>query len=681
MPATNNEKYIAEIWLENGEEEDFKKSFLESLMLQWQGHRDDSSGFNADMVDRKHYSDILNDINEATKDLIPEFKIGGVNVNRENIDARGGELKLGFDAIQLYITKPNCEDYEDGYYPDFALLPWDEGYDEITRDWDSFNGCQGPNLLQAFEELYEKVLERVTYDEFNEVKETIEDLDNLGKALRPNVKIVYDEDGEIIGSEINAASINGLYIYIMTKNEYNALEDSIKNDVHNLFILKDNETVFDDFLKAKQPNTATINKYYHFRVITEIINKTTGEVFYVEIEDGVTKIVNRTTKEVTVLENGMTVDSFINGLSGEIAIEKWLQYKHEDLEEWRDMCKVTDFLDFGTIEKALIQVLEESTVYKINKDALLNSLKEIDINFDAADFPFLNYFRNNFITGAQSENFKLNSSDSKYLPTTIVGKFKYLNLDNFGTSILNQSKSYVDNKFDTICNLSCINTIRNKTEDALMRSISNERDIRKMIGNPLETNSFPAVYGRISSLQAELDEMMGEWKAYWMPSLTGKNGTQTVNYYNEALGLAHVNINFSCYYKAIPKDTWRTPCASPDGVPFPYTVLKAKPASNMAILNPTHINNTYTRIDNMGRIMVSTSSDITNSSTLYHTGSVMYRFNKLYTDEELSSINQKMNNRTFTYNKTKYRYIDYNGYDKDGLLGYDLTSFQNRYNG
>ena len=96
MTAENNRKYIAEAWIGNKEEEEFKKSYLNSLIRQWQGHL---NGFDADTVDGFHKEDILKAIDDETKELLKSFYIGKTFFSKSNETI---QYFLGFEGIKLY---------------------------------------------------------------------------------------------------------------------------------------------------------------------------------------------------------------------------------------------------------------------------------------------------------------------------------------------------------------------------------------------------------------------------------------------------------------------------------------------------------------------------------------------------------------------------------------------------
>lgn len=579
--GTNNEKYITEAWIENRAEEEFKKDFLTNLLQEMGGHTEDGSGINADMVDGHHYDEIINYIDNATDTLVTNFKIGGVTFDNEEISARrdyGKVMKLGFDAIHLYIRTPDGTGYEDDlYYPDFALLPWDEGYEEYTRDWETINKDEGPNLLEVFEDLYKLVLGW---------KEDFEDdvavLKDLNDALDHNVNIIRNEDNEIIGSEINATSINGIRVFIMGKAEYEALDDNIKNDIHNLFIIKENENGFDDYLKARQPNTAVINKYYEFKVD-------------VDETDGI----------------------------------RYLYYKHQDLDTWNKMCKASDFVDQNSILNPLLNLLQDSTSYVLNPTALLASLDAI--NYDSANNSLTRYIKNNGIDGAR---FKLDDTDASYqfCPMDSDGTGRYLTLTNLSKAILQ------DVGIDSVKNQ--ISSIQGSISS--INSLNSQQD-SKITSNTNLINSLNSQLGTLSEQLTSLDERidnLGEWKMYELPGYPNYGEGQFVrNYYNETTKLAYIRFSFSNSFKQTTEDSWCKPQRKNTIYNFPYTMVKAKPKSHMVFENGTHPFTTKVQITPAGALEVRIQKGT--NGAVYFGGGGLYPYESLYPDEELVQMKNK----------------------------------------
>lgn len=657
MPGTNNEKYITEAWIENGKEEAFKKAYLAQLLDEHEGH---GNGFDADTVDKMHYTDILDDIDDATKNLVPSFNIGAIEFNKTNIDSfneKGKPMRIGFDAVNLNVKNPECNGYqnEEVFYPDFALLPWQEGYDEYNRNWDKIRGCDGPNLLEVFEDLYKKISGR-----FDEMDGEIEKFSAITRSLSDNVRFLRDENNNIIGSEINAQSINGIRVYIVGKAEYNNLDDAVKNDVHNLFIIKENETGFDDFLKARQPNTAVINKYYEFRTVTRITNLATNEVVDIDLKDG-----------------SGSVAEILDTTTDPVKIEKWLQYKHQDLENWQDMCPTADLVEQQNIEPLLIELLENSSGYVLNNTSLLNSLKGIDFR-DESDYPLPKYIRNSGIRDAVSTKYKLNTTDPDILPVTQAnsGQPRYLQLDNFGDAILKKADiTGINSRIQTIQN----NYSTLTGSNGRLTTVEERANLNKSVLDELQLSKIPTLENQLSTAMSKIDAI-NEWKSYTISGL-GEDGHTTINYYNEALGLAMLRLHVSSFYKSVPKNTWRSPCKNNSGTVYQYTVVKARPISGgVMIPNYSHSFNTLATIDNLGRIKVKINQDYTGTSSLYHTGTVMYRFDKLYTNEELQKIHTNLNRTKDSSNS--FYLIDGKKKDKSGnIVDYaSREEFENAYN-
>lgn len=334
MTSENNEKYIARSWIDDGTQEGFKKSFLESLLNQWQG---EGNGFNADKLDGKHYCEIINEIDGKVENLIPAFRIGNVHINKETIENHDSILKIGFEGVQLNVIG------EDGY----LRLPWDD--ESVVREGT-------PDLYGAFDELYQKVQKKVNTTDFeNYQHKTDKDIENLldfQETLDKNID--YDEDGKLVG--LNATTINGLRIYVKTKEEYNNLDEAVKKNPRNLFIINEEGELSDEVL-AMQPDTQPISSYYEFR-ISEPRPGTDAE--------------------------------------GNPGYYTYLQYKHETQPDedkyWHDICRTEDFLDENAIDAQVIRALAENSTYTLNQDSFNRSLKNVPVS-DTSDYELANYIR------------------------------------------------------------------------------------------------------------------------------------------------------------------------------------------------------------------------------------------------------------------------------------------------
>lgn len=389
MSAENNEKYIAKSWIDDGVEEGFKKSFLESLLNQWQG---EGNGFDADKLDGKHYCQIINDIDEKIDGLIPSFQIGNVHFNRDNINSNSGILRVGFDGVQLNVPG------EDGY-EDYQRLPWDE--EGETRSGE-------PNLLKAFEELYEIVDSKLDGSYQSSIDTLISFKNNLDDSIS------YDSTGKVL---INAQTINGIRIYLKTPSQYQELKEAaaedensdeakLINDPHNLFIINDGSSIPED-IHAMQPGTQPISSYYQFRKIKK------------EVE----------------------------GENGSIKEEYWLQYKHSNEydDQWHDICKTEEFIDYETLVTTFIEFMENNANYTINSDSLNRSLNNTNFNDDNSS-NLTDYIRWSGIRGLTQS--KYNDVELESTPAidndNLYGSPRYVNLDNLLTKI----ESIIDQKIE-----------------------------------------------------------------------------------------------------------------------------------------------------------------------------------------------------------------------------------------
>ena len=134
-----NTKYIAEAWIDDGKEEDFKKSFLQNFIDQLQHHKVDGEGvgFDADTVDGMHYCQIVDVFDDKIKDFISSFSVGKVVFNQNQRD-----YFIGFDGVKLYIE--GLDGYED-----YQTLSWIKD-DPITP---------APDLKGVFESLYQELVD------------------------------------------------------------------------------------------------------------------------------------------------------------------------------------------------------------------------------------------------------------------------------------------------------------------------------------------------------------------------------------------------------------------------------------------------------------------------------------------------------------------------------------------
>lgn len=520
MTYENNTKYIAEAWVDNEKEREFIKSFLNSLIKEWQGHE---NGFDADTVDGLHGDDIRVLIETATKDLIDSFQIGLTNFNNQK------ELYyLGFEAIKLYNPDVVEEDNA-GYLDEEKKLPW--GTEPIIDAKDI------PNLLETFRQLYDLtyfgeegsgVENRTLYENFKtEVSNIEERLETLEEGL----------DGKIVNGLLDADSVNGIRFFILTPEQYADLKESasqyveggentqqVINDyqkftsLHNFFIIKSEEEIiaggYEDGIYPNNPDVAIIDKYYKFR-IEEVTT------YDEELEESITKL--------------------------------WLQYQHPDSDEWHNMCPAANFIDEKMVETYVLRILGSNTNYVLNPDAVRSALNRINVD-DSSTLPFAVYNRNTYIKGGIYDYRGGDSNNKTDIPIQFFNGFQYLDLTSFSDEILQVISDYKDRLEGADGNGGIIGDIR-----ANISQLNNEISAIKG-GSDESINSLNV---RLQTLEQNvncllaaskgLDRWITEDITYWDGGIktlqhVDSNGThKSYVEWNEKTGVVYLNLYFTMY--------------------------------------------------------------------------------------------------------------------------------------
>ena len=372
----NNRRYLAEAWIDEDKDEEFKKSFLENLLNQLEHHKSDRSGFDADMLDGKHYCEISKEIDEKVEGFLRDFSIGKVHIANEN----GNEYTLGFDAVTLF---PNI----DGYNESEKTLPWDETPREMS-----------PSLMEVFRELYNQVIEKANQDDVDRINDTLYGTDDESgsdslvgtvEELENTVSNITDENGNV-----NATYLNGIQIFIMSESAYAQESEANKNNIKHLYIVKpDNEidtNIYPDGVVTDNPTVAELSRYYKFRIIDQT-------------KDGVT--------------------------------QTWLQCRYEWGAEdenavWQDIAPTSDFMDTNTIQELIVNYLAGSN-YSLSPSVVKGAFDQItDFNkFDTTSLP-TQWLLRNFLAGAKYQNEIVTLDDNTLIRTCPnQGNSMYLDLD------------------------------------------------------------------------------------------------------------------------------------------------------------------------------------------------------------------------------------------------------------
>lgn len=558
MTYENNRKYLAETWIDNREDEEFKKSFLKGLIEEWQG---DGKGFDADKLDGKHYRDILDDIDDAVEGVMKDFYIGEQLFSASNLT---NKYVIDFDAIQLFLES---EDYQ-GH----KVLPWDS----LDKEYGGDGQDPIPTLYDALQLLYAFILTKLDTETFNESLPSIEQINNFFNRF---------VDGN---NELNASTVNGLRFFIVSEEKYEemAIQEPEKvQNIHNIFIIKTQQEMEDAGYESGyydlNPDIATFDKEYQFRVVPLTIT---------EYEDGV--------------------------ILGE-STNNWLQYRYseKDLEEgggWKNICKTEDFIDTILLENVLKNILQGND-YEINDEVFSNALERLQIS-DSSNYPWTQYNKNTYIKGA----FHIENNEREFVPISPLNGFNYLNLTNlyedltdYTDDVLSQLNEYKDTVNNNINSLT-LNINANSNE--INRIIGDESTITLSSLN----QSISTLNENINSLRADINQIkqwdvkyigglyypvsptnLDVWKN-WIekgdirPSTQNINKTVSCVYTNERLGLGILYLNFLHYHKGSNANKWVAPSVaySKNGINYYYPwsqyanqIYGSKPAGTQDINN------------------------------------------------------------------------------------------------
>lgn len=511
MSYENNTRYIAEAWFNNEEEIEFKKSFMVSLLNEYQG---ENNGFDADTVDGKHWEDIQAEIQNTLGDTISPFHIGYTYFKDRE------QYYLGFDAIRLYDTET------DDYLDEEKKLPWSSG----TLD-------SSPNLLEVFAQLYNLThiddgdadVINTNQDLYNMIQYRITEAESRLEKLCTAVGNNINEEGGL-----NADTVNGIRFFIYTPAQYTELEHNASlydpenpegtieyknayrkfNSIHNVFIIKDPEEIikggfgkYDDGIYDGNPDVAVIDKYYQFRV-------------YTYDEDSEEK-------------SGKT----------------YLQYKYEDINSdnstsWTDMCETSDFLDEEQIESYVRNYMQNSSSGYIIPDSVFKkALKEIEPD-EIYNYPLIKYNRENYLKGGYYKN--------EELPIQTINNFLYLSLSPLQEDIEEKKQDVLNALNDYKTELQGNGTDNFGVIGNLNSNINtNTQNIDAIKGG--SSTTIKTLEDRIASLNTSINNLstnINNLKTWKRVAILGSTNTDdSCIIYNTQLKLAFFQVNKEVNYK------------------------------------------------------------------------------------------------------------------------------------
>ena len=603
MTIENNTKYIAEAWINNGEDEEFKKSFLKSLIWQLQGH---TNGFDADTVDGKHLSEIEEMISEAIKDFITSFEIGNTSISEGGI-----KYYLGFEAIKLYNIEGENVDVK------YKTLPWSQNpYSEENPYSDNIII---PDLHDIIDKLYELTYLNIgedgqiipNYEIYKTFKNTIEsDVSGIDTRLSNLEDILVGritEDGYL-----DAQTVNGIRFFIYNNEEYDALvnsaaqydatsdnnteqseQDYIKlNSINNVFIIRDKQELIDAGYEngtyTQNPDIAVINKYYEFQIDTKYVY-------------------NETTKTNEP--------------------EKWLQYKYQNETTWKDMCKASEFIDEDSLEKWLVKTISENSEYTLNSEVVQNALNDIPID-DESQIPFAIYNRQNFLKGGVY-NFE-NENSYTELPVETIDNFQFLNLNPIETLIdskVSQEHNNLQNYIDS--NEGVLGGIKSNLQ-GITSSLSSLKGGSDKTINDL-SESISKLSTSIDTLNSTINSIQRWTGPYYINSSTPgvtKLGIPFDNIYsqywvNELLGLVVIYFGWHQYHGK--GDTGWVDPKPVSNASYPYSVNYAHRPITQVIFSTFNSPNIFVKIEDNGRIYVRSNFSSTDWHNVRGHGIYSYR--------------------------------------------------------
>lgn len=435
----NNEQYMAEAWISNEKEEEYKASYLYNLLNQLQGHKDDSSGLNADKLDGYHYYQIENLVEQSVEEFIKEIQIGPIHFDKSNINSF-----IPFEAIHLSVPgmqslytnmhgDPGDEDYYDN--SDKLDLSWIDNYSPTEREY--------PNLIDVFYQLHEMVEDKCTNDRAQAIEDNVAILQEFKSRLDESGVIEVDSEGH---SYINANSINGVRLFVVSQKQYDEYKETEAgrkciNNLQNLFFIKPTEEVeayvdangnhpYEDGYLPTKADTAPISNYYQFRVADYTSSSANPDV----ITDG-----------------------------QEFSAGRYLQYRYYNVNQWRIMCLANDLVDETALGENLINIIQDREDYLINPVSLDNSLSEYENSHD--------YLKNKYISGAY---YTESSTRHDFESSPDGNRYRFLNL----TPLFTKLNNLIDSNKTTLNNK--INTLEKKTIGSVSTSLASK--LEKLTG-------------------------------------------------------------------------------------------------------------------------------------------------------------------------------------------------------
>jgi len=554
----DNKRYVGDVFID-GKTDKLLQEFLTNLFEQYNG---EGKGFNADMLDGHHYSEIEEELNRLDAEKLSTITIGSTIFNSNQ--------------------STNYLHFSDILYDDYTALPWK---DTIPLNYD---------INQTLMDLYTFVMTEITNSANTKVdKEQVNpndtsesprmkvlsdnnfsdtDKNNLNKitnGILPSITQYTDENNNT-QLVLNSQLTNGLCFILITQEIYNSYKNSSDpnkqkfiNSWRNVFIFVDE---MPDSADYQNPISYDLKDGYRFRLANDPAS----------IED---------------VEINVDYDD---------PNPVWLQFKHNWASEWTNIAPLQDFLLGAEFDDTVVDIVENNQNINYNQIALKRALESVLNNKQNANYLGLNYIPIENKTSLIHQLIKSGSplaqsiDSNGFANVDITNAFQpeFTEVNNKLNAITNQQKTgsldiQITNLKDTVDGLN--NQINGAQANSIIKKLSS---IEQNISN---------INATVSSINSNLNAY-GTWETVNVGGLTYTSNGKT--YYsnctfNRKLQIAVFYFSFNQYgYKG--QSGWVTHSTKDTAT---ARTVKAKPTSNVVF--PTVTNpNTFVRLDTNGDVHI-----------------------------------------------------------------------------
>lgn len=444
----DNKRYVGDVFID-GKTDRLLQEFLTNLFNQYNG---EGKGFNADMLDGHHYSDIENELLRLDSEKLSTIMIGNSVFNSEQSSG--------------YLH------FSDIIYDDYTSLPW---RNNIPNNY---------NITNTLTDLYSSIMNyvddtKVSKEQVNENDDSNDprmkvlsdnnfsdtdkqNLDTVSNTVLNSLTAYTDKNG-VEHHFLNSYTVNGLRFILITQENYNALKNSsiqterdYVNSWRNVFIIKDANQMPTE-MEYSNPLTYDIRDGFLFR-----------------------------------LANDEATTSVANEIDFNSSDPIWLQLKHNWETEWTNIVPLQDLFRGININENIINVVEENETIRFNSKALRSVVDDILNDPEHEDYLSLNYIPMN-----QKHQFIHNViKDDVTLPTTVTDQ-GYSNIDI--SDVFDTEFTDIDTRISNITN-------ENHT-GSLDTQISSLNQSVNTLNNQINGTQADAILKQLSSIKASLSNL------------------------------------------------------------------------------------------------------------------------------------------------------------------------------